>query len=400
MTAHPGMRFSVDPWDPSYGVSLDAAEGQSQQKVDVDVELPPDLWRPLGPDPDLAGPAAVLFVDGVRRVDAQVWVDGAEGGAEAVPALCASYAAGVVCCCPREGAHLAAAEVRRGLVTAAPHAVDVATGAGRYAATVITTRPNQAPAQALSQRVQGLLNEVEVTAAAQARAQLGVDDDLIVVDGPLRGRDRLARALGYIKTHHTAYLEPRQNAVVAALGAGQRTPLFRLTSTGGWSRFTWYLRLPCSPGAPWAGVVRLECSAELDVAAAVELAGRSQVTLQRYASAGYKDSRAPQNLYPIAGLERALRRRLGDPGVVYRALRTAAGRPADTAAGRPADTAAGRPADTAAGRPADTAAGRPAGTAADEPTGAVAGHSADTGMSRLADLAGRPFDPAVTGLAG
>jgi hypothetical protein len=38
----------------------------------------------------------------------------------------------------------------------------------------------------------------------------------------------------------------------------------------------------------------------------------------------FKDSRAPQNLFPIAGLERALRRRLGDPGLLYRALRTAA----------------------------------------------------------------------------
>jgi hypothetical protein len=64
------------------------------------------------------------------------------------------------------------------------------------------------------------------------------------------------------------------------------------------------------------------------------------VTLARYASAGYKDSRAPQNLYPIAGLERALRRRLGDAGVLYRALRAAAGRPMDPAAGRPMDAAA------------------------------------------------------------
>jgi hypothetical protein len=336
---HPGMRFSVDPWDPSYGVSLDAADGQSQQKVDVDVERPPDDWAPLDPQAGVTAPAAVLFVDGVRRVDAQVWVDGDEGD-DAVPAMCASYAAGVVCCCPNDGAHLAAAEVRRGLVTTAPHAVDVVTGAGRYTATVITAAPNQPPAQALSQRVQGLLNEVEVAAAAQARDLLGVDDDLIVVDGPLRGRDRLARALGYIKTHHTAYLDPRQNGVVARLGAGQRTPIFRLTSTGGFSRYTWYLRLPCGPGAPWAGVVRLECSADLRVSDAVELAARSQVTLARYASAGYKDSRAPQNLYPIAGLERALRRRLGDPGVLYRALRTAAGRPAPRAGDRPRDAAA------------------------------------------------------------
>ena len=376
MTAKAGMRFSVDPWDPSYGVSLDTAESGSQQKVDVDVERRPDRWHPLDPEPGVAAPAAVLFVDGVRRVDAQVWVDGADG-AVAVPALCASYAAGVVCCCPHDGAHLAAAEIRRGLVTTAAHAVDVETGAGRYVADAIKVKPNQSPFQALSQRVQGLLNEVEVAAAAHARALLGVDDDLIVVDGPLRGRDRLARALGYIKTHHTAYLEPAQNAVVAALGAGQRTPLFRLTSTGGWSRYTWYLRLPCPAGSPWAGVVRLECSAELDVPDAVALARRSQVTLARYASVGYKDARAPQNLYPIAGLERALRRRLGDAGVLYRALRAAASRPGDAAASRPVDAAASRPGNAA-----------------------VAGAS-ERVVSRLADLADhRPSVPTIADLAG
>jgi hypothetical protein len=46
--------------------------------------------------------------------------------------------------------------------------------------------------------------------------------------------------------------------------------------------------------------------------------------LPRYASAEYKDTRAPQNLYPIAGLERELRRRLGDQRLLYRALRVAA----------------------------------------------------------------------------
>src|SRR6185437_5801647 len=88
-------------------------------------------------------------------------------------------------------------------------------------------------------------------------------------------------------------------------------------------------------------------------AAAAALAGRTQVTLARYASAGYKDSRAPQNLYPIAGLERALRRRLGDPGVLYRALRAAAGRPVGAAAGRPVDVAAGGRVDVAAGGAVD-----------------------------------------------
>ena len=54
------------------------------------------------------------------------WTTGRTRGR--LPALCASYAAGVICCCPTDGAHLAAAEVRRGLITTAEHAVDVVTG--------------------------------------------------------------------------------------------------------------------------------------------------------------------------------------------------------------------------------------------------------------------------------
>ena len=46
--------------------------------------------------------------------------------------------------------------------------------------------------------------------------------------------------------------------------------------------------------------------------------------LRRYASTEYKDARAPQNLYPIAGLEREVRRRLGDRALLYRAIRKAA----------------------------------------------------------------------------
>ena len=88
--------------------------------------------------------------------------------------------------------------------------------------------------------------------------------------------------------------------------------------------------------------MRLECNGQLALSEAVALARRSQVTLDRYASTGYKDSRAPQNLYPIAGLERALRRRLGDAGVVYRALRSAAGRPVDATA-MPTDPTPMRP---------------------------------------------------------
>ena len=139
------------------------------------------------------------------------------------------------------------------------------------------------------------------------------------MDGPLRGRQHLPRALGYIKSHRSSYLPPELNALVGALAPGQRTPVFLMGTS--WDRHSWYLRLPRAAGPPWAGVVRVECSADLPVADVIGLAGLSQACLGRFASAGYKDPRAPQNLYPIAGLERELRRRLGDPRLLYRALR-------------------------------------------------------------------------------
>jgi hypothetical protein len=346
-----GMRFSVDGWDPSYGASLEL-EGQLEEstaRIDVGVELPADRWRPIDPDATGPLPEALLFVDGVRRVEAQVWIDGetppgdGQSGngsvgeapvGEPTAALCASYAAGVVCCCAA-GAHLVVAKLRRGLFSVAPHASDILTRAGGYNAQHVTSKRAGVPVMTtLSQSLQRKLAEVEAIAATEARGAAGDAgtapgghpgsgaSDLLIVDGPLRGRQHLPRALGYIKSHHTTYLPPDLNALVGTLAPGQRTPAFHMGTS--WDRYSWYLRLPGPSGAPWAGVVRIECQADLPVPEVTRLAGLSQRCLGRFASAAYKDSRAPQNLYPIAGLERELRRRLGDPGLLYRALREAA----------------------------------------------------------------------------
>jgi hypothetical protein len=232
----------------------------------------------------------------------------------------------VVCCCDQQ-AHLVLAETRRGLFTVAPHASDISTWAGDYAACRTTANAATPLSVTLSQALQRRLGEAEVRTAIAARAAMpehGVppDGDLLVVDGPLRGRQHLPRTLGYIKSHRSTYLPPELNALVGALSPRQRTPVFLMGTS--WDRHTWYLRLPGASGAPWAGVVRIECSADLPVPDVIALAGLSQLCLGRFASAAYKDARAPQNLYPIAGLERELRRRLGDPRLLYRALRRTA----------------------------------------------------------------------------
>jgi hypothetical protein len=336
VSAPSAMRWRVESWDPGYGASTeDQAElGRSDARVTPDVEVPEARWRPIDPDPKAAGWAAVLFVDGVRRIDAMAWIsepdgvagsgaDGVAGSGAAALALCASYAAGVVRCRPG-GADLVAAEVRRGLFSTAEHATDVVTTAGRYQR--VHTAQRGEPVADLSLAVQRALGDVEAAVAATARAAVtGTNgsndgDDLLVLDGPLRGRQHLPRVLGFIKTHRSEYLPPALHRVVGTLAPGQRTPVFGLGTS--WQRHTWYLKLPGS-AAPWAGVVRVECSAELSVAQVVELADRSAPMFCRYASTEYKDSRAPQNLYPIAGLERALRRRLGDQALLYRAIRRA-----------------------------------------------------------------------------
>ncbi|TBL27007.1 hypothetical protein EYA84_30245 [Verrucosispora sp. SN26_14.1] len=312
-------RFFVDAWDPAYGASFEASAGPaapSSAQVEADHELPVVDWRAIGPRPGVRAPDVVLLVDGVRRIDASVWT--AEEDGTSFPGLAASYAAGVVRCdLERGAAQLAGAKVGRGLFTSSPSAADVVAGTVRYPVHRVSGTGELAK---LPAAVQGPLTALEVEVSSAART----DDDLLVVDGPLRNRRQLPRTLGYIKTQHSQYLDARLTAVVTGLAAGHRSPVFRLgTAWGGWS---WYVRLPVAAGAPWAGIVRLECSADLEIAEVVRLADLSLVTLPRFASTPYKDPRAPQNLVPIAGLERLLRSRLGDSRLLHRALTAAARR--------------------------------------------------------------------------
>nr|MDT0656889.1 hypothetical protein [Micromonospora sp. DSM 115978] len=313
-------RVFVDAWDPAYGASFEAAAAgpaaPSNTQVDPAVELPAADWRPMPAPPGLRAPDVVLLVDGVRRIDASVWTREDDGAS--YPGLAASYAAGVVRCDLRRGAaELAGARVARGLFTASPSAGDLVSGEIRYA---VHRVGGAGELSKLPAAVQAPLTALEVEVSDAARD----DGDLLVVDGPLRTRRQLPRTIGYVKTQHSQYLDAPLAAVVTGLTAGQRCPVFKLGTA--WGGYSWYLRLPGSAGAPWAGIVRVECSPELTAADAVELADLSLVTLPRFASTPYKDPRAPQNLIPIAGLERRLRARLGDARLLHRALTLAASR--------------------------------------------------------------------------
>ena len=318
-------RVFVDAWDPSYGSSFEGAASEgpsapSSAQVDTDVEVPAAEWAPIDVSASVRAPDVVLLVDGVRRNDAGLWT--AEEDGTSYAGLAASYAAGVVRCDLRRGAaELVGARVGRGLFTASPSAGDMQAGTVRYEIHRIS---GSGEASKLPAAVQGPLTALEIDISAAARDSGSDGTDLLVVDGPLRNRRQLPRTIGYVKTQQKQYLPAALTGVVTALRPGQRTPVFHLgTVWGGWS---WYLRLPGASGAPWSGIVRVECSPDLTPDQAIELADISGATLPRFASSAYKDPRAPQNLVPIAGLERRLRGMLGDARVLHRALTIAAAR--------------------------------------------------------------------------
>jgi hypothetical protein len=319
MTQAPAVAFTVDPWDPGYGLAFaedQAGEvlAESTAELNLDLEVPAHLWRPLDPDPVLALPATLLFLDGVRRIDARIWVHGGEP--QPAAGIAASFAAGLVTC--DGAATVADVTVERGLFTAAANAADIVTRSARYYARLAEGPGLDQLSLALQQR----LTNAEVQLALGYRARHPASDDLLVVDGPLRGRTHLDRTVGYVKTHHASYLPAGQAEVAGALRPGQRTPAFTVGTS--WRRNTWYLQLPGTPGVPWSGIVRVECSAELPPAEVSRLADLTARLLPPLASTPHKDPRAPQNLVPIGGLERELRHRLGDQQFLYRELRAAA----------------------------------------------------------------------------
>lgn len=324
------MRFSIDGWDPGYGSAVDIPQlPDSASGIDATLEVSEADWSPIPRDATAAVPSTVLFVDGVRRIEARAWIDDADAAdgerRRAVPGLCASYAAGVVCACGT-GAHVIASEVRRAMFSDAGTAADIETRSGTFGFHRTVVDANQPAAASLSNALQRALAELEVVVAVAARqrgnAHCVGGDDLLLVDGPLRGKAHLDRALGYVKTHAVQYLPPQLNDVVSELETGARTPVFAVSSS--WERYSWYLRLPCMPASPWAGVVRLEATIDLPLSEVISMANMTQNLLGRFASVEYKDARAPQNLVPIAGLEHDLRHRLGLAPVVYRSLRAAA----------------------------------------------------------------------------
>jgi hypothetical protein len=308
------MRLAVEAWAPEYGSALEEVVLEpTEAAVDEGLEVDEAEWAPIRP-PMPTSPPVVLFVDGVQRIDAVVWLLDDD---PPVDGRCASIAAGAVRCAPGEVADVVDVEVRRVLLSTSPATPAVETAAGTF-------HPVVAPAGERGDALDRALHEerASLEAAVVGRVADVAGTDVVVADGRLAAGLEPTGAVGYVKTHHRRYLSPGGHRVVDALLEGERTPLFRIE--GREPRTSWYARLPGPLAHPWSGVVRLEVAGATAVAEAAAKADLLTALLPRFASESYKDGRAPQNLYPIGGLEKHLRHRMGDRELVIRALRVAA----------------------------------------------------------------------------
>jgi len=324
------MRFAVETWAPEYGVGADEeALEDGGEAVDVDVEVPAAAWAPVRPADRPA--TRVTFVDGVRRIDARVWITD-DAGVHA--GVCASVAAGAVVA-DGAGARVVEHRVERAVVaTGATAGEAIDTVHGPYGFVSVHGDEPEAVYLAIH----------ELMTALEAGVATTPDGGVVVYDGPLRGR-HAEQAVGYVKTQRVRYLPDALMPVLTSLDDGERTPLF-LIGGRGFRRWSCYVRLPGPRSHPLAGIVRLELPG-----AAVDAAGRAGMlaaTLPRFASEPHKEPRAPQNLYPIAGLEQRLRHLLGDPFVMERALRRAAGDQRKSPTSSSTSATAGWPAASAA----------------------------------------------------
>lgn len=301
----------VEEWQAQYGSPmLIAAEDVPAGSVEIAEPIAGGALA-LTPPSD-ATSRALAFVDGVRRGDAHLYVRDGDVFAHGVAG---AHARGTALC--NGGPAIAEVRVSRmiiwgcGLKAAMPQA----RGGWQWQVASIHDPDADAPLRELQ-------NRMRQSEAALAE-RLAAEGWLVVADGPLTFvRSRDLPVCGYVKTHQRPLLAPDLHRRVPELRAGQRTPLFAL----GHDRYSCYTRIADGVGrpSPWHAIARLEFPQSAGLEAARDVADRVTRVLPRYAGVAHTDPRAPQNLQPIAALERQLRHRLGHPGLSTRAVREAA----------------------------------------------------------------------------
>jgi hypothetical protein len=311
-----GFRLRLDPFSAEYDPAIQAGF-DDEPAAPVDLRVEQAAWQAVpGVAPSAPSPR-LYFVDGVRRVEHRLLLEGPEGEAQSF-GLLGSFGVGAACI-DRGTARVSHEAVGRVCVVAGGRlgpVVEAAVG-GRtlvFEPRVVAENTALAPLDGLQAAMRE--EEARLAEALAARA------DVVLLDGPLHllaaGRGPV---VGFVKRLVRPYLPPAEAGLLRRLAVGERTPLFLIEEPRA-PRYSWYQRLARGRliESALTGVVRLEASGALAFDVVKALADALCALLPRFASDAAHDPRAPSNLYPIGGLETRLRRLLGDPLLIRRAI--------------------------------------------------------------------------------
>ncbi len=304
-------RLRLDPWAPEYEGALGLVENEAAEVL-VELDVEPVAWGALRPRSLV--PGCIAFIDGVRRVEHRLHV---EAVGRSYHGLLGSL--GVGAAEARDRVRVTETRVERLACIGGGLAIDAIPLV--FGRTQLEFQPVSVPENTPMAPLQALQSAMRRAEADLARA---AEADLVVLDGPLTHADRVrGPVVGFVKRLLQRYLPAEREALLPGLAPGERTPLFSiLDPSGRRPRYSCYMRLahgrPIESGL--AGLARLEIPGSLGLAEARRVADLATAHLPRFASDPVHDPRAPQNLYPLGGLENELRRRLGDTLVIRRAI--------------------------------------------------------------------------------
>jgi len=312
VTSNGRYALRLDPWAAEFEGMVQVSE--DEEAVPVDIRVEQAAWAAVRP-PAAPAPRRIAFVDGVRRIEHRLLIG---DGERTVFGLLGSFGVGAVVV---DGtARVDHETIGRVAVAGGGLSLDpfVAPVNSRGA---LVFDPHTEPDNTPVAPVEGLQKAMRHEEAALAE-RLSADADVVFLDGPLTFLTAAARGsvVGFVKRLLRNYLDPSAHALLPRLEVGERTPLFRIA--GREPRYSWYVRI--ARGRPiesaLTGVARLEAKAGRGLAEAAALADLSAREMRRFASDSTRDPRAPQNLFPIGGLEARLKHLLGDASVVRRAI--------------------------------------------------------------------------------
>jgi hypothetical protein len=302
-----------------YGAELpldSEQEAAADENIILDIEVPPEQWQPITPVA-VRIHERLVFVDGVRRVEARLIVRHADRichgafGSYAVGAV--AVADGVATCGEPQVGRIIAVGSGETLTETVPIAPGL-----EYRPVSIAQGDPDGP-------LRGIQEQMRLAEERLGRALADAENTLVVADGPLTFEEPLrGGAVGYIKRLFKLYVPSAQIGLLARLKSGQRTPLLALRSSRRFARYSWFLRLapPMLGDSDLSGIVRLEIAETVGAERARRVADATGQLLPRFAPQRWRDARSPQNLMPIGALEFQLRRHLGDPRLVRRYIET------------------------------------------------------------------------------